>query len=69
LTAGGCAADTRLELSVATVLEEHWDGFLAYPKRVEDEAEPSILALVRQTYGEERLQSYVTMFDANARKK
>ena len=45
------------------------DEFLAYLKRVEDEADPFILALVRDTYGEERLKPYVTMFDAQARLK
>jgi hypothetical protein len=40
------------------------DEFLAYLKRIEDEADPFILALVRNIYGEDRLKPFVTMFDA-----
>ncbi|HVC20058.1 MAG TPA: hypothetical protein VNE16_08280 [Vicinamibacterales bacterium] len=39
-------------------------GFLAYLKSVEEEADPLILALVRQAYGEKWLKPFVTMFDA-----
>ena len=38
--------------------------FLAYLKSVEEEADPLILALVRQVYGETWLKPFVTMFDA-----
>jgi len=36
---------------------------LAYLKNVEEEADPLILALVRQVYGEKWLKLFVTMFD------
>jgi hypothetical protein len=38
--------------------------FVAYLKSVEEEADPLILALVRQVYGEEWLKPFVTMLDA-----
>jgi hypothetical protein len=38
--------------------------FLAYLKSVEEEADPFILALVRQIYGENWLKPFVTMFNA-----
>ena len=38
--------------------------FLVYLKNVEAEADPLILALVRQVYGETWLKPFVTMFDA-----
>jgi hypothetical protein len=38
--------------------------FLAYLKTIEEEADPFILALVRQVYGEDWLKPFVTMFDA-----
>ena len=37
--------------------------FLAYLKSVEEEADPLVITLVRQVYGEEWLKPYVTMFD------
>lgn len=39
------------------------DEFVAYLKGIEEEADPFILALVRDTYGEDWLKPYVTMFD------
>jgi len=38
--------------------------FLDYLKSVEEEADPLILSLVRQVYGENWLKPFVTMFDA-----
>ena len=38
--------------------------FLAYLNSVEEEADPLILALVRQVYGENWLKPFVTMFHA-----
>jgi hypothetical protein len=38
--------------------------FVAYLKSVEEEADPLILALVRDVYGDEWLKPFVTMFDA-----
>jgi len=37
---------------------------LDYLKSVEEEADPLILSLVRQVYGENWLKPFVTMFDA-----
>lgn len=39
------------------------EKFLAYLQAVEEQADPLVLALVRSTYGEDRLKPYVTMFD------
>jgi hypothetical protein len=38
------------------------EQFLDYLQTIEKEADPFVLALVRSTYGEERLKPYVTMF-------
>jgi hypothetical protein len=38
--------------------------FLDYLKNVEEEADPLILSLVRQVYGDKWLKPFVTMFDA-----
>lgn len=40
------------------------DEFLAYVESIEEEADPFILALVHDTYGEDWLKPYTTRFDA-----
>jgi hypothetical protein len=35
-----------------------------YLKSVEEEADPFVIALVRQVYGEKWLKAFLTMFDA-----
>ena len=39
------------------------EQFLGYLQTIENEADPFVLALVRSTYGEDRLKPYVTMFE------
>ena len=53
-----------LELSVPPVLDRT-TGASSWPtlKRVEEEADPLILALVRQVYDDEWLKPFVTMFE------
>jgi hypothetical protein len=39
------------------------DEFLAYLRSIEDEADPFILALVRDTYGKDWFKPYTAMFN------
>jgi hypothetical protein len=45
----------------AMLIDNRGDAFVAYLKQIEEHADPVILALVRDTYGEEHLKPYVTM--------
>lgn len=43
------------------LIDNRGDAFVAYLKQIEEQADPVILALVRDTYGEEHLKPHVTM--------
>ncbi|HUZ70161.1 MAG TPA: hypothetical protein VMU65_10645 [Candidatus Saccharimonadales bacterium] len=52
------------ELSVSAVLTERRLRVSGHLRSVEEEADPLILALLRQVYGEKWLKPFVTILDA-----